>query len=496
MKKLLLCVSLPFSLTLWAQQPQRISDITSPSVNTGIGLQNAVSFNGKLYFSATGDYSNGRELWVYDGVNPPSMVYNLNPGQNDGVNGMYGSVSFSCVFNNKVYFAGDNGSHGFELCMYDGVNPPALAAEIVPGTGSSQPFRLFAAYGKLFFTAYAPGTGEELYVYDGVNPPQLHNIAAGSEPSSPDNYSALGNKVYFSAETDGAGRELCVYDFGTDAVTVAVDIEPGTGDSGPGRSTFYNGKLYFAAKTNAFGVELYSFDGTMATRVTDVGAGSSYGMWGAPCAYNGFIYFAGYAEAGETQLFRYNPVNNTAALVYQVNVSGSASIDNFIRYGPNLYFTADDGQNGGELWVHDGTGTHMVADINPGAQGSFVRDLIVHNNVLYFSASNGTDGAELYSLTDPAAGISNLKLNGEISLAPNPTAADAFLHIRLNEPMELAIRLLDASGKTVWEKGPAPYAAGTGNVLLPTASLPAGIYFYHVTDGKGKTMSTGKVVKE
>jgi ELWxxDGT repeat protein len=37
--------------------------------------------------------------------------------------------------------------------------------------------------------------------------------------------------------------------------------------------------------------------------------------------------------------------------------------------GTTLYFTADNGVNGAELWKSDGTtpGTVMVTDLNPGA---------------------------------------------------------------------------------------------------------------------------------
>lgn len=496
MKKIFLYVSFCGAVNLCAQQPQMVSDITSPNEGTGLTLHNAVSFNGKLYFSATGGTDHGRELWVYDGVNHPSLVYNLNPGQGDGANGMSGPVSYACVFNNKIYFSGNNGSHGFEPCMYDGINPPVLAAEVVPGAAGSSPFRFAAIGGHLYFTANAPGTGEELYVYDGTNPPELHNIAAGSESSSPDNFIALGNKIYFSAETDGAGRELCVYDPITETVTVATDIVAGTSSSAPGMAVLYNDKLYFSAQTDAFGRELYSFDGTLATRVTDVGPGNAFGIQGPPCVYKDHLYFAGIVSIGENQLYRYNPSNNIAALVYQVNVNGNATIDNFIRYGDNLYFTANDGQHGSELWVHDGINTNMVADLNPGASGSFIRDLIVHDNVLYFSAFNGVDGEELYSFTDPEAGIQNLKLNGDITLAPNPAILDTYLHIRLSEPAELAIRLVDGSGKTVWEKAKTPYILGHTSVLLPAAQLATGVYFYAVTDYTGKTLASGKLVKQ
>ena len=58
-----------------------------------------------------------------------------------------------------------------------------------------------------------------------------------------------------------------------------------------------------------------------------------------------------------------------------------------------LYFRATDGTNGRELWKSDGTasGTVMVKDINSGSASSHPTYLAVFNNELYFSASDGND---------------------------------------------------------------------------------------------------------
>ena len=92
-----------------------------------------------------------------------------------------------------------------------------------------------------------------------------------------------------------------------------------------------------------------------------------------------------------------------------------------VEFNNQLYFTANDGTNGNELWTTDGTtaGTQLVADINPGAGDSVARysgdgNLTVFDSELFFVADNGVTGQELYKLTD----------NGAVDpVDPSPTAS-------------------------------------------------------------------------
>jgi ELWxxDGT repeat protein len=54
-----------------------------------------------------------------------------------------------------------------------------------------------------------------------------------------------------------------------------------------------------------------------------------------------------------------------------------------------------------ELWKSDGTeaGTVLVADIRPGAQGSYPRELAFVNGALFFAADDGLNGREPWLIT-------------------------------------------------------------------------------------------------
>lgn len=95
------------------------------------------------------------------------------------------------------------------------------------------------------------------------------------------------------------------------------------------------------------------------------------------------------------------------ALVKDINI-GSGGSDPFggERIGSTVYFRADDGINGVELWRSDGTesGTQLVRDICPGSCNSTPQLLTEMNGILYFQAYDGVDSWGLWKSDGTEAG--------------------------------------------------------------------------------------------
>lgn len=103
------------------------------------------------------------------------------------------------------------------------------------------------------------------------------------------------------------------------------------------------------------------------------------------------------------------------------DINGGASSswpDHFLQVGDALFFAADDGIHGVELWASDGTpgGTVMVKDIHPSSH-SWAYQLAHFGDTLFFTADEGVHGIELWALT-----VQDLRLSKSVT----PTAGVAY----------------------------------------------------------------------
>ena len=88
---------------------------------------------------------------------------------------------------------------------------------------------------------------------------------------------------------------------------------------------------------------------------------------------------------------------------HQPGAGGSIGSTPFVNVNGTLFFDANDGTHGDELWKSDGTaaGTVMVKDINPGAGSSSVGQMVNVGGTLFFAATDGTTAMSSGSPTAP-----------------------------------------------------------------------------------------------
>ena len=297
-------------------------------------------------------------------------------------------------FNNKLYFSADNGETGRELWVSDGTTEGTqLLKDINPSTeeyyDSSSPKHLTEFNDKLYFSADNKETGRELWVSDGTTEgtqllKDINPSTSDLKGSYPDYLTEFKNKLYFSAGDDETGYELWVSDGTTKGTQLLKDIYSGRDRGNPASSfledfTELNGKLYFLARDSKNGIEPWITDGTTegTQLLKDINPGS-------------------YSD------------------------SAHSFPRNFTELNGKLYFTADDGETGKELWVTDGTtkGTQLLKDVYPGStyyprsyrhydgvpenysgfynvNDSDPRNFIKFDGKLYFTAKSSKDGKEI-----------------------------------------------------------------------------------------------------
>jgi ELWxxDGT repeat protein len=108
------------------------------------------------------------------------------------------------------------------------------------------------------------------------------------------------------------------------------------------------------------------------------------------------VYFAANDGVNGTELWKSD--GGGAEMVKDIAPSAASSNPNsMVAIGETVYFAANDGVNGTELWKSDGTeeGTVMVENINPSGNSAPVT-LTPVGEKLFFQANNGTNGKELW----------------------------------------------------------------------------------------------------
>jgi ELWxxDGT repeat protein len=231
----------------------------------------------------------------------------------------------------------------------------------------------------------------------------------------PHNYRDTGSVILngltlFRGRDEVHGYELWASDGTSLGTEVFFDLAPGPWN-GLRHSTFaiLDGKAYFVVVSQANGNELWRTDGTVegTERFLDrVGAGYDI------VAAHGRLVFTGWdATHGDEPWVSDGTEGGTFLLADLEPGPDGSEPAGFTAAGPRVYFAATTTASGRELFATDGTsvGTMQVADIEPGVGGSSPGSLTALGNQLLFVAYESSSGRELWR-TD-GTGIGTVRLD-------------------------------------------------------------------------------------
>ncbi len=257
---------------------------------------------------------------------------------------------------------------------------------------------------RMFFMA-DDSTGKGVFLTDGTQSGTikiLSNVtyAGNFVTVNHTNFLAQSPTVFFIAENSDNGREVWKTNGTSQNTYLVKDIFTGTYSSNPSNIVVLNGAAYFAASSSNNLRSLYKSQATTATTEIAVPFNTgSNSMIPNIVLYNNSLIFAAYTPANGAELWISDGTESGTQLIKDINpgnLNAFGTLYDFIKfeaveYNGKLYFTAKNNANNFEPWYTDGTanGTMCLKEVNSNG-GSEAKNYVVCNNLLYFTAWDGT----------------------------------------------------------------------------------------------------------
>lgn len=145
-------------------------------------------------------------------------------------------------------------------------------------------------------------------------------------------------------------------------------------------------------------------------------------------AVNNQLYFKAQDEQNGYELWKSDGTAAGTVLLKNIQQGALGSDPAYLTpLNGAVYFRADDGQNGVELWKTDGATTELVKDIYPGASSSSPAYLTPLGQHLYFVARNA-EGVQLWKINTQDSRLEAVRLPQQVADYAKPVAFQGSLY--------------------------------------------------------------------
>ncbi len=393
-----------------------VMDVWSGS-NDGFAGKILTANSTMIFFDGKTNLS-GKEIWKSNGNSSgTAIVKDVYSGYEDGID--Y-SMNYAFI-GQTLYFSGKN-NIGNGIWKTNGTSLGTTLVKIITtGSQSAYIFYMSSIDGSLYFSARQEVNGNKDYLWksDGttLGTQLIKDVyLRGMDGGSKNKIFKCNNAIFFAGNSAKNGWELWKTDGTTIGTNLFKDINYQAG-SFPQDLIELNGEVIYSAQSE-LGTELYKSNGTELGTIlvkdvsTDLNGGGGlfdFNNYNKSVKVGNQIFFSAIAtngSGGDRELWKTDGTEAGTVLIKDIGGVGISGLDenfghDYAVLNNSLFFLADDGINGHELWKSDGTsaGTYMVKDLTPGSADSYINTMCVFNNKVFFVSKSGkeiwyTDGTD------------------------------------------------------------------------------------------------------
>jgi len=315
-----------------------------------------IEYNNKMYFCSK-TQNNGNRLWVSDGTGTPSeIVGDYSISTRNGIPTLV-------TFNNKIYFYSVK-DDVFNIWEFNGTDAPKRILEIAQTAQDefskhSYILDIFEFNNKLYSIISEYGIGTSMWEYNGVETPiKLITFTEYFATNTTIQKAVFQDNLYFTINNGKNSNSLWMFNGNTPPTKQFGDISLRIG-------TIYNvlyfkNKLYFTS-INEEGAGFWVYNGSgdpvpLNEVVEQSNSFKNTRYVKNTLVYNETMYFSTILLSGPNheEIWSFDGVSAPQKLFYidiqENDDDKDLSINNFTVFKDNVYFTADDGKHGNELW--------------------------------------------------------------------------------------------------------------------------------------------------